>query len=362
MAQLVLLIFVPMALATLATSQLNYTTDPLWLSFKADFNKTSYSSPAEESRHYRIFLANVDRINATNNRTLTDHLGINQFADLTFQEFEALYLGFVPSPSATLTSPSDINLASLPDSINWNAQGFVTPVKNQGECGSCWAFSATGALESQLAINEGLKYILLTSLSEQNLMDCSGQYGNNGCGGGSAAAAFEYVGANHGINTESSYPYQGKVGKCRFNSSAVGAKCTAVNYVYNTELELQNAVANVGPISVAINVTEKFKDWSSSEVFIDDTCGNDLASLAHEVLVVGYGTEGQQDYWLVKNSWGSTWGDEGYIKMARNRNNMCGIATCATYPGGVTNAAQAGANISYDGTLCILLFSVFFLF
>ena len=142
----------------------------------------------------------------------------------------------------------------------------------------------------------------------------------------------------------------------------MGAKCTSVYNVYDTELALKRAVGYVGPISVAINVTEKFRDWSSSKVFIDDTCGNDLASLAHEVLVVGYGTEGQQDYWLVKNSWGRKWGDEGYKKMARNHNNMCGIANFATYASGVTNAARAGANISYGGTLCILLLSVLFNF
>ena len=307
-----------------------------------EFGKTNYSSEDEESLRYQIFLSNVAYINATNSRNVTSQLAINQFADLTFQEFKSLYLGFVPAPKDQLPNATGTFTASsvgrnLPAHYDWRDHGAVTPVKNQGQCGSCWAFSATGALEGQYAIKYGVQAL---SLSEQNLMDCSWSYGNQGCGGGLSTNAFRYVAAQPGIDTESSYPYTGRNRhSCLFSNGVVGAYCSGYNSVASTETDLQVAVANVGPISVAIDATRNFQFWKPSDgVFYDSTCSSNYYKLNHEVLVVGYGTDSSgQAYWIVKNSWGSGWGAGGYIKMARNRNNMCGIATDANYPTGVSN-------------------------
>ena len=257
-----------------------------------------------------------------------------------------------------------------PTSIG-ETKGAVTPVKNQGPCGACWAFSATGALEGQTAINSDKK---VQSLSEQNLMDCSWSYGNKGCGGGSAINAFRYVAAQPGIDTESSYPYTGRNGQsCLFANGVVGAYCSGYSTVRSTESDLQVAVAKVGPISVAIDATNNFRLWKPySGIFYDYTCSSNYNKLNHEVLVVGYGTDSSygQDYWIVKNSWGSEWGDGGYIKMARNWNNMCGIATDASFPIEVSDERPslvlgntlAPTSISPCSSGTVVFFNTFLLF
>ncbi|VDK48656.1 unnamed protein product, partial [Cylicostephanus goldi] len=213
-----------------------------------------------------------------------------------------------------------------PDTVDWREKGVVSAVKYQGECGSCWAFSATGALEGQHArLTKKLVY-----LSEQNLVDCSFAYGNDGCGGGLMDNAFEYVKDNHGIDTEESYPYFGNVSYTFPFFLFLCAKCRNLNVISQRRTLkgekrlLQVAVATKGPISVAI-------DASRFSVYYDENCSSE--DLNHGVLVVGYGTDEEgRDYWLVKNSWSKDWGDDGYIRMARNRNNHCGIASVASYP------------------------------
>jgi cathepsin L len=203
------------------------------------------------------------------------------------------------------------------------------PVKNQGQCGSCWSFSTTGSTEGAHAIKTGN----LVSLSEQNLMDCSTSYGNNGCNGGLMDDAFQYIIANNGIDTESCYPYQAQDGTCQYSTSCIGATLTSYQDIaQGSESDLQAAVANNGPVSVAIDAGLSSFQFYSGGVYSDSGCGNQPNDLDHGVLAVGYGTLGGQDMWIVKNSWGSSWGVNGYIMMARNDNNMCGIATMASYP------------------------------
>lgn len=212
---------------------------------------------------------------------------------------------------------------TLPESIDWRSKGAVTPVKNQGFCGSCWAFSAVGAMEGQ----HFLKTKKLVSLSEQNLVDCSPK--DTGCHGGNMDNAFEYVIKNNGIDTENGYPYEARDGKCRYVPTKVGA--TFSNYIhlpFGNEATLQEAVATSGPVAVGIDAgNELFHNYKEG-IFDPDDC---TRNLDHGVLVVGYGTENGKDYWLVKNSWGHHWGIDGYIKMARNK-NLCGIADDASYP------------------------------
>lgn len=213
----------------------------------------------------------------------------------------------------------------LPTAIDWRSNA-VTPVKHQGKCGSCWSFSTTGALEGQ----HFRKNKKLVSLSEQNLVDCS-KKGNHGCSGGWMNTAFQYIKDNGGIDTEKSYPYLGTdTQKCKFSKSSIGATCTGFTSIATAdEKQLMNAVATVGPIAVAIQVTRSFQTYQSG-VYYEVGC--DPRKLNHAVLIVGYGTEGSNDYWLVKNSWGTQWGQDGYIKMSRNKNNNCGIASAASYP------------------------------
>lgn len=255
--------------------------------------------------------------------------GINKYSDLSHKEFVSRMNGFKMGSSRGINGsswlpPSNIR---IPESVDWRKDGLVTPVKDQGDCGSCWAFSTTGSLEGQNKKKTGQ----LVSLSEQNLIDCSKPEGNLGCEGGMMDDGFRYIEKNHGIDSEESYPYIAQDGMCHFKKSAVGATCSGfVDISAGDEDALKKAVATVGPISVAIDASvESFKEYKSG-VYDETSCSS--TALDHGVLIVGYGTENGKDYWLVKNSWGDSWGLGGYIKMARNKNNQCGIATMASYP------------------------------
>ena len=224
---------------------------------------------------------------------------------------------------ATFISPENVK---IPESIDWRSKGAITPVKDQGHCGSCWAFASTGALEAHNFRKTGK----LISISEQNLVDCCDISGCNGCKGGIMDSAFKYIKDNGGIDSEDTYQYVAADDKCRYNpENNVGTDLGSVRIEAKNEEELKKAVATVGPVSVAIDCPNSFFGYHGG-IFNEPSCSSD--HLTHGVLVVGYGTEEGHDYWLVKNSWGEGWGEKGYIKMSRNTNNQCGIATHAVYP------------------------------
>ena len=257
-------------------------------------------------------------------------LKLNKFSDLTNSEFVKTHNGYRMSEQASTHKAVFVPDPhfQVPSTVDWRDKGYVTEVKDQGGCGSCWAFSTTGALEGQHFRKTGK----LVSLSEQNLIDCDSK--NDGCDGGDQELAFKYIRDNGGIDTEKSYPYEEKQGKkCRYSTNSTGTNCTGYIKVkqYNEDA-LVNATASVGPISVSIDASRNSFTQYSSGVYYEPMCSEDLDSLDHAVLVVGYGTENGQDYWLVKNSWGTDWGENGYIKMARNRKNNCGIATEGVFP------------------------------
>uniref|UniRef100_A0A4W4DU67 Cathepsin L.1 n=2 Tax=Electrophorus electricus TaxID=8005 RepID=A0A4W4DU67_ELEEL len=304
--------------------------------WKLKFGKF-YKSAEEESQRKETWLANRKLVLIHN--MLADQgiksyrLGMTYFADMDNQEYrQAAFKGCLGSFNRTKAHSTTTFLrqaggAVLPDTVDWRDKGYVTDVKDQKQCGSCWAFSATGALEGQTFRKAGK----LVSLSEQQLVDCSGDYGNMGCGGGLMDQAFDYIKDNGGINTEESYPYEAIDGECRFKPDSVAATCTGyVDITSGDEDALKEAVATIGPVSVAIDAGHSSFQLYSSGVYDEPNCSS--SDLDHGVLAVGYGSHKGQDFWLVKNSWGFDWGHEGYIMMSRNKHNQCGIATASSYP------------------------------
>jgi len=294
---------------------------------------------------YNIFKSNLDYINNMNKKELSFTLAVNAFADLTNQEFNQLYNGFNSSIKAARTHAVKAVTAAPPraqscpsssdGTCDWVAAGVVTGIKNQGQCGSCWSFSTTGSLEGQYA----LWGHPLTGLSEQQLVDCSQSYGNAGCNGGLMDYAFEYVCAE-GLESEAAYPYIAETDStCEYNTQdlvlAVGEETAYTNVPSGSESSLCQDISNVGPISVAIDASQSSFQFYSSGVYYEPACSS--TQLDHGVLAVGWGVDSSTsgsypDYYIVKNSWGTQWGMNGYIWMARNANNNCGIATMASYP------------------------------
>jgi len=295
--------------------------------FTTRFNKT-YASATEMKARFDIFRVNLDTIITHNEGKHSWTMGVNEFCDLTLAEFKATHFGadrplLESLPSTTFSLH---NRVTLPDSVDWREKGVVTPVKNQGSCGSCWAFSVTGVVEGAVAIKTGQ----LNSLSEQQLVDCSQPFGPQGCNGGWPSDALKYIISNKGLCTEADYPYKGTGGSCQEKScTPVDSITSVVTVPANDELSLKAAAAQ-NPVSVCLDATS-FMMYSGG-VF-DSSCGTQLD---HAVLVVGYGTDAGKDFWLVKNSWGASWGEQGYIRLLRHETKgtmgQCGIAQVPVYP------------------------------
>ena len=303
-----------------------------FLDFMENNNKIYESG--DLMHRYRVFSENLNKIEDHNNKNKWK-MEVNEYADMTPHEFRCgtklgcfveerenySFRGFTGSCTG-VQPPSTV----VSKSVNWRDEGAVTPVKNQGQCGSCWSFSATGAMEGAWAIATGE----LVDLSEQQLVDCSVRYGNTGCNGGLMDNAFAYA-IDKGMCDEKEEPYAGVKEKC--------SKCTpkvfmrgCVDVEPNNQVELLKAVA-MGPVSVAIEADTRYFQFYKSGVLDSIDCG---VNLDHGVLIVGYGVEDNKPYWLVKNSWGSTWGEDGYVKILRsnstNDRGVCGIASHASYP------------------------------
>jgi C1A family cysteine protease len=306
-------------------------------SFIAEYNKT-YNNADARATAFDTFCESLAHVEAENLKQNDFTLAINEFADLTSDEWSGR-LGFSMSAAKLWGNASHLGTdtysgASLPGEIDWVKRGAVTDPKNQGRCMSCWAFSTTGALEGAWKIASGS----LVSMSEQQLVDCSRGKNNQGCKGGNMDDAFKYVMKNH-VCTEASYKYRGNQNTCSAAKCHVAIPAGKIvgyrDVAKSDENALMQAVSKQ-PVSVAVDSEHKSFQLYSHGILTAD-CGT---KIDHGVLLVGYGTENKKLYWKVKNSWGSNFGEHGYIRLARGvrGGGECGILLNASYP--VLNAAN----------------------
>jgi cathepsin L len=320
---------VAIIIAALLTIALAYTDEEYQNAFSQWMHDHEKAYTAEDFQNrFSIFKSNMDYVRDWNNAGSATVLGLTHLADLTNDEYKSIYLGMKVDGTERLKNASPFIVTEpLADTVNWVNKGAVTGIKNQGQCGSCWSFSTTGSTEAAHFFATGN----LVGLSEQNLMDCSRSYGNQGCNGGEMDEAFRYIIANGGIDTEASYPYQtSTIYDCRYTVANRGATIKTFTDVMSGSESALQAAAMKTPVSVAIDASHNSFQLYQSGVYYEPACSATV--LDHGVLVVGYGTDNGSDYWVVKNSWGTSWGMSGYIWMSRNKNNNCGIATDASYP------------------------------
>jgi cathepsin L len=291
--------------------------------FVSDFKK-SYSHD-EFFYRFTVFKQNLQFITKHNQEGHSFTVALNEFADLTPEEFAKTFKGFNGRSNEyfrSLNTVEDKIPEGADDSLDWVAEGAVTPVKNQGQCGSCWAFSTTGATEGANFLKTGT----LNSYSEQQLVDCAGSTGNMGCNGGLMDDAFQWIINNGGICLESDYPYTASDGTCQTTCTSSGTVSNFTDVVQGSEDSLMTQLLD-GPTSIAIDASGSGFQFYSSGVY-SKFCGK---SLDHGVLLVGYGTDSGQDYWKIKNSWGASWGEQGYIRFIRGK-DQCGLADSASRP------------------------------
>jgi len=294
-------------------------------------NKEYIKDTKEHSHRLNIFRHNFRLIHSTNRRGLSYRLAINHLADRSDDELKVLRgrlrstgsNGALPSPKYEKKDVKD-----LPSYFDWRLYGAVTPVKDQSVCGSCWSFGTVGAVEGAHFVKTGE----LVRLSQQALVDCSWGYGNNGCDGGEDFRSYQWIMKHGGIPSEDQYgPYLGIDAFCHIQNISMAAKITGyVNVTSGDGNALKLAMIKQGPISVGIDASHKTLSFYANGVYYDPKCKNSLDDLDHAVLAVGYGTINGQDFWLIKNSWSTYWGNSGYVLMSMKDNN-CGVTTAATY-------------------------------
>jgi len=319
-----------------------------WKTWKSEYRKEYSVHAGEELKRMEIWMENKAQIERHNRGYIEGKhsytLRMNNFGDLSPEEFLASSTGGIPLKESELASMKTFkrpkHLGDLEDYFDWRDSGIVTPVKSQGYCGACWAFAAIGALESDATYFRGSEVLL----SEQNLLDCTSSYGNNGCGGGNPSNSFRYVEDNAGVDTQDSYPYEGDMEDCTFSSSDVGENLSNFGRVTPGDEEaMRAAIRQYGPVTAGVyaggdpcgsdDLCNMWSQFYDGGVFESDVCGEH--GLNHFVLITGWGTDEDSglDYWIIKNSWGTNWGDEGYIKFRRNAGGMgmCAIASQVDY-------------------------------
>jgi len=313
------------------------------------FNKTR--TGADYTTHQAIFYLNLNQIQTHNAAGLSWKMAVNKFTDMTSEEMKA-FKGYNKAGAIhqrdSMNFPSNVKLMNdLPASVDWRTKNVISPVKNQGGCGSCWAFSATESLESRVALDAGK----LLTLSAQQIVSCTQNPdecgGTGGCSGATPELAFGYV-QGAGITSEDNYPYEGVTGTCPTTLPTVVAGIKGFKQVATNSYEdLMNSVAGIGPISISVDAGS----WGGYGGGIFDGCDQSSPDLDHAVQLVGYGTEGGQDYWLVRNSWGEGWGENGYIRLKRTATPRCGMDT---HPGDGSGCKGGPSEVKVCGTCGIL--------
>jgi len=329
------LLILALLVAVAASETFNPIMDRYYAGLYSNFIKKfgkSYASSREAKMRMDIFKENVKKINEHNSKPGVSYkMGINQFTDLTEAEFRSTYLGGykqTPTPASPMKRTRPINL-DLPASVDWRDKGAVTPVKDQGQCGSCWAFATTEVIESHVQIATGT----LPVLSSQQVTSCTPNPlhcgGTGGCRGSIPQLGFTYV-QLFGHVEEDAYPYvsgtSGSTEDCEYNldnlTPVVGLTGYTILTANNVQAVMEH-VAEVGPLSVAVDASSW--SWYSGGVFDDCSYDQNIA-LNHAVVLVGYGTDSAEgDYWLVRNSWGTWWGEDGYIRLKRESSEVCGV-------------------------------------
>jgi len=317
---IVALLLVGLVAVSASASEQEYQTS--FISYMKRFNKLY--DVDEFFTRYANFKISLDEIEAHNAQKSSWTMGLNPHSDLSKFEFRHMKTGYIRrAQESRREQPATETVAAPPTSVDWRTKNAVTPVKDQGQCGSCWAFSATGSMEGAWAIATGN----LVSLSEQQLVDCSGPEGDDGCDGGLMDNAFQYVIDNKGICTEASYPYKGVDGTCATTCNKVVTISSFTDVMTMNETAILLAVVNQ-PVSIAVEADQSYWQNYQGGIVSDPGCGT---ALDHGVLIVGYGTENNVDFWIVKNSWGASWGESGYIRLIRNKNE-CGLAMDPSFP------------------------------
>jgi len=325
---------------SLASSESDFSTGDAFQRFKTHFNKT-YFSIHEEEIALSNFVHNLE-VSEQRNNEISDYAtyGITKFVDMSEADFKKTYLNRKPTDPVERNLPlwdgkctacetfPDMNTTM--DSVDWVAKGAVSKVKDQGSCGSCWAFGTTGDVEGTTFLATGK----LVSLSEQQLVSCDKKE-NDGCNGGLQEDAFKYV-EKTGLTTEANYKYtsiDGKRGSCK-DSKIKGSLTTVSNWFQvsssaKDEAKIKQTVAQTGPVTIGINADHGFQTYKKG-ILNPKKCPGKASDLDHAVLIVGYGTENGVDYWKIKNSWGTDWGENGYFRVGYGV-NKCGVAADAVH-------------------------------
>ena len=351
------LILFGLASLCLVSSKVN-SRKKSWNQFKIDFNKT-YEDAAQEQRREKIFVESLKTIAYHNLKfrrgKVSFKMGINQFADMSLDEYRKAYVPTedtieeaekiilkLAKPVASYSEDDVCEPLDIPESFDWRDQGAVTKVNDQLSCGSCYAMASLGALESRWFLKTGV----LTELSVQEIVDCSDSYHNYRCEGGISFQVLEYV-KDFGISSAESYLYVGIDGECQrkknkifFDLEGFGVVRSSQNFV------LLKVLATDGPLAIFLDLSHETFMRYSGGIYYEPRCSSETN---HAALLVGYGSEEGQDYWIIKNSFGTKWGEGGYMKIARNLDNDCGIKSLPIYPVFTTTSSE---ELQKDELLC----------
>jgi cathepsin H len=309
----------------------------MYAQFNTEFKEKTFTA-LPDTDMFETFKQSVQEIVDHNKAGKSFQMGLNKYSDVDYENWSRDYLNAALDPackSMNFEAMTEERMArvlkeaNMPENLDYRDKNGVSPVKDQGACGSCWTFATVGTLESA----QLLKYGHFTPNSEQQIVDCAAGFGDDaGCGGGLPPAAMEYLRYAGGIASEEAYPYTAKNGDCYFKEemAIVTVPQGSVNITEGDEVEMLHALYNHGPVAIGFEVIPAFRSYKSG-VFSSKDCLSTAAAPNHNVLLVGYGTEDGMDYWLLKNSWGASWGDHGFFKLQRGV-DMCGIGMCNGYP------------------------------